>query len=100
REHLLDERADRGGRRHALRLARQDRRLTLAPERVVAALRVPVIRDDDEVAALVRELTSERLAAGVEGRVRRVDAAGAELELSRAAVVHDGVRRRRSSAWT
>ena len=62
------------------------RRLEAAEQRLVAALGVEVVGDHEQAVAVVRELAGQRLAAGVEGRVGRIDAAraGAELRASRA----------------
>src|SRR5262249_38011559 len=57
-------------------------------EGLIAALRVEVVRDDEEPLPVVEKLASQRLAAVVEGRVGWVDAARAEGELGPTGAVH------------
>src|SRR5205823_11455719 len=76
----------------------ENHRLGLAEERVVAALGVEVVADDEEGAAVEGELAGQRLAAVVEGRVGRIDPAGAVGELRAAAGVHHAGRGGRGAA--
>ncbi len=78
-----------------LRLGDADRRLEAAEQRVVAALGVEVVGDDEHRLALPRELAGERLAAVGERRVGRVDAARAERQLRAARGCRRRGRRRR-----
>src|SRR5262249_59856925 len=48
------------------------------------------VGDREEVVAVVADLAGQRLAAGVEGRVGRVDPAGAGRELRAGAAAHHG----------
>jgi hypothetical protein len=51
------------------------RRLEVAEQRLVAALRVPVVGDDEQVVPVEAELAGEWLAARAERATRRVDPA-------------------------
>src|SRR5207302_10977430 len=57
------------------------RRLEPSGERLVAALRVEVVRDDEKTLAIEQEFRGEWLAARVPSGVRRIDSPGAEREL-------------------
>src|SRR5262249_40951961 len=72
-----------------LHFAAPFRRLEVAKQGVIAALRVEVVSDDEEMAAVEHELSSQRLAARVECRVGRIDAARTiEQSRTRAAAYH------------
>src|SRR5205823_448991 len=74
-------------------------RLEGPEERIVAGLRVEVIRDDEEVTVVVLDLAGERLAARGPRRVRWIDAARAERKARRAVGArHDRRRGRRGPA--
>ena len=74
------------------------RRLEPSGERLVAALRVEVVRDDEKTLAIEQEFRGEWLAARVPSGVRRIDSPGAERELRRTAGARHGRRRGRVSA--
>lgn len=66
----------------ALNFRTKDRRLEAAKERIIAALGVKVISDKEQLLSVEGKLACQRLAAGVEGRVSRIDAARAEGKLN------------------
>ena len=100
REDVLREVAHQPRLLGPLQLRRTRGRLEVAHERLVAALRVEVVRDDEQVARVEGELAGERLPAAVPCRARRIDAARAERELRLAVHVPDDGRRRGGPART
>src|SRR6266513_1643749 len=75
-----------------LHLGRACRRLETSGEGLVAALRVEVVRNDEEALAVELELSSEWLAARGPGGVGRSDPSGAERQLRRTARARHGRR--------
>ena len=74
------------------------RRLEAAHQRVVAALRVEVVGDHEQVVAVEHELGGQRLAARIPRAVAGVDAARAVQELRAGAGADDSICRRRVAA--
>ncbi len=97
REDRLDEALHHSGLLATLRLTGQRRRLVTAEQRVVAALGVPVVGDHEQRLGVEGELADQRLAAGTEGGVGRVDPPGVVAEVDPVggvAAVGDAFRRR------